>query len=182
VRDYNFFSPYAAQPERKNYTNFIAGIIVILFALILIIYEFNLIFENKRLNSEIIDLDTKLQSEEMATDLSRVNQKTDSLASMESQYNLIQELYLNLKQRDTVNPELMDKIASVRPQYLFLMNLNMNPIEITINGYASETKPIAQYLYNLKQIQEFNDVVIQEISLENEHYYFTIIAGGFDEN
>ncbi|GAB6169132.1 hypothetical protein JCM1393_15920 [Clostridium carnis] len=172
-RDMNFFSHYQGQKkEQKNKNMYIYSLLGFLGVLIV----GTLLWNSIRLflvGKKITDYEAKLSApdiQEKIKESDDINGKTTIL----EQYNKgLTSISKAVESRDIVKTRLLDKISSTLPSEVTFSSINITNTEISIQAVSTKRSAIGEIEYNLKQLDNIQDVYIGGIS-GDEKYTFDI--------
>ncbi|WP_099190671.1 PilN domain-containing protein [Tepidibacter mesophilus] len=168
MRDFNFFSPYIDQNKKSKNNNILIFSSVII--LIICMCGFTVYTNNKikKLEAEKAYYQEYLDSEKVVTDLKKVNEKKRKIDIMKKYYSEVSNLSIDMNKSDKINTILMDRISSKLPTNLFLKSMNIDGLNVTIQGVSMNRTSIGELEYNLKQLEIFNFVHISNINKESD--------------
>ncbi len=174
MKDFNFFEPYLDKKEISSYNSLILFIVASIMVLGLIIYPLVNVFRINSLKKSIAVMKTDLESSGIYEKLDIVEQKKEKVSKMEEQLSLMENVDQVIESRDVVNNLLLSKITSKVPKDVFLKSLNLSSGQIQIQGAATNNLAVAHLENNLKSDEDFKDIYIPSISLNEGLYNFSI--------
>lgn len=174
MKDFNFFESYLDKKEILSYNNLILYIVASIVILGLIICPLINIFRINSLKKSIAVMKTNLESSGIYERLDIVEQKKEKVSKMDEQLSLMENVDQVIESRDVVNDLLLSKITSKVPKDVFLKSLNLSSGQIQIQGAATNNLAIAHLENNLKSNQDFKDIYIPNILLNEGLYNFSI--------
>lgn len=168
MRDFNFFSPYIEQNKKSKNNN----ILIISSIIILIVSMCGFtVYTNtkiKKLEEEKAKYEEYLNSEKVVKELVKVNEKKTKIEIMKKYYTAVSDINIEMNKADKINTVLMDRISSKLPTNLFLRSMNVDGVNVNIQGVAMNRTSIGELEYNLKQLDIFDLVHISNISKESD--------------
>lgn len=174
MKDFNFFEPYLDKKEITSYNNLILYLVAGLVVLGLIIYPIINIFRINSLNKSIAVMKTDLESSSIYEKLNIVEEKKEKLAEMEEKLSLLENIDRVIEDRDIINDLLINQITNKVPRDVFFTSLNLSASQIQIQGAATNNLAIAHLESNLRSDEDFEEVYIPNISLNEGLYNFSI--------
>jgi len=168
MRDFNFFSSYIDQNKKSKNNN-----ILIVSSIIILIVSMSgfTVYTNskiKKVEEEKAKYEEYLNSEKVVKELAKVNEKKTKIEIMKKYYNAVSDINIEMNEADKINTILMDRISSKLPTNLFLKSMNIDGINVNIQGVAMNRTSIAELEYNLKELGIFDSVHISNISKESD--------------
>lgn len=182
MRDFNFFQEKSVKEQQDIKQRYILLSVVIAFiALFGGLAIRNLVIEislEKKINSyeSFINFqDTKKKTEEY----NGLSKKRDILIKYDAAVTTLDK---NLLAVDNINRELIDKMVSAMPKKIYFKDISFEAKLININGTSADRAAIAEFEYNLKKSNIFEDVHVENIkSGENGEFTFSLTCSLKDE-
>lgn len=170
-RDINFFSPYQGKKkERKNqniYTYSLLGFVAVFIGGTLALNTFNLLKVEKSIEGYQVKLnDPAIQ--EKVQEANKVSAELDILSRYEKD---LTSIYKGVESRDVVSNEILNMISSTLPTEVSFNSLNVTNTEITMQATSSNRTAIAEVQYNLKQLNNIQEVYIGAISGDTKYTF-----------
>ena len=174
MRDFNFFEPYLDRREISTYNVLILYAVALVLVLGLIIYPLINIFRIKSLEKSIAVVKGNLESSVIYERLSVVEQKKEKVSELEEKLLLLEDIDKIIESRDVINDLLLSKITGKVPKDVFFKSLYLSSGQIQIQGAANDNLAVAHLESNLKSDEDFEDIYISNISLDEGLYNFSI--------
>ncbi len=174
MRDFNFFEPYLENKKNSRYTKFTVYSLVSILVLGLIIYPLINIFKINSLGKEIAAMKVNLESNDTYERLNIVEEKIQQTKQIETELELLKNTDQILKDKDIVNDLLLKTIINRVPMDVFFQSISLLPTQIQIQGSAINNIAIAQFETNLREIDDFDEIFIPNIWLDEGLYHFSI--------
>lgn len=174
MSDMNFFSSYNRKAVKKSVeksTTYINMIAILIFSVILVYGTFNII-TIRRLGKEVLALNAELEAAKKNQKLSVINANEKEVSDIKAELSRLHELDKYIDQLDTVNEYVLADIRSNTPPELFLKSMVMTQEGIKIEGVSKDKESIAQFGYNLKQIEGLDKLLIPQVTDEKDYYSF----------
>ncbi|MBU3137902.1 PilN domain-containing protein [Clostridium gasigenes] len=172
-RDINFFSQYQGKKkEKKNQDIYIYSLLGFLGVLIIGTLLWNstsLLLTNKKIKEYQAKLEEP-EIQEKITESDEVNSKLSILKNYDKELVTISK---SLYSREIVTTNILDKLSSTLPSEVTFNSVNITNTDITIQAESTKRTAIGEIEYNLKQLDNVQDVYIGGISGE-EKYTFDI--------
>lgn len=167
MMDLNFFEPYSKDKKQKKSGKggsvlpyFLAGILLI--AIIgITIYN---IFSTMMLNKAIDEYQKEINDPVKLSKLKEVEEKEAQIKTIEKERAFLEMLETDMKNVDSITKSLMELIASKITNNLYLTTINVNLREISIEGNSLSKLEIAQFEYNIRSSNKFDNIYIDRIS------------------
>lgn len=171
--DINFFTPYQGQKkEAKNKIIYVYSSVGFLTVAILGTLVWNTV-NLSILKAQIKGYEAKLNAPEIQEKLAEAREvanKTDIL----NKYDVgLTEIITAVESREVVSTKILNSISSTLPTEVSFNSINLTNTEVSIQAVSSNRTAIAELQYNLKQLDNVQDVYIGAISGE-ELYTFDI--------
>lgn len=174
MRDLNFFEPYVAKQkvtEKKQKTFY--GI-VLLFLVVVISFPVINYIKVHRMEKEIASIHAVLESPEAIEQMQRVSDKEVKVSTLESQLQLLATIDQGIENLDIINELLYYKIFGTLPEDLFFQSVEVTSTSVSIQGAAKDKASIAEFEYNLRSTEAFEEIFIPAITTNNDLYTFSI--------
>lgn len=168
MRDFNFFSPYIEQNKKSKNNNILVGISITIIVISMCGFTVYTNMKINELEKQIAKYQAYLNSKKVVKELKKVNEKKANIEIMKNYYNLVSDINLKMSEADKINTILMDRISSKLPTDLFLKSINMDGVNVNMQGVAMNRTCISELEYNLKQLDAFDLVHISNISKESD--------------
>ena len=173
IRDMNFFTPYQGQKkEQKNkniYVYSLVGFLSVVIVGSLAWNSTNIIL----LSNKIKNYNEKLEQSDIKEKISKwdeISKENDILTRYDKELSIIVD---SVKTRGVVTTDLLDKLSATLPTEVTLNSINIANAEISIQAVSTSRIAIGEIEYNLKKLDNIQDVYIGGIS-GDENYTFDI--------
>lgn len=171
--DVNFFTPYQGQKkEEKNKIIYVYSSVGFLTVAILGTLVFNSV-SLAVLKGQIKSYESKINAPEIQEKIKEANEvamKKDILVKYD---NGLTEVITAVESREVVSTKILNSISSTLPSEVSFNSINLTNTEVAIQAVSSTRSAIAELQYNLKQLDNVQDVYIGAIS-GDESYTFDI--------
>lgn len=174
MSDMNFFSSYNRKAVKKNVeksTTIINVIAILILSVIIVCGTINII-TIRRLGKELLALNTELETAKNNQKISAINASEMEVKDIKAELSRLHELDKYIDQLDTVNEYVLEDIRSNTPPELFLKSMVMTQEGIKIEGVSKDKESIAQFGYNLRQIEGLDKLFIPQVTDEKDYYSF----------
>lgn len=172
-KDINFFSPYQGKKkDEKNqnmYVYSLLGLLVTIVVGTLLWNSISLVLVDKKIEEYEVKLSAP-EMQEKIKESDEVNSKLDALDSYSKELDIISEA---VHSRDVVTTNVLDKLSSTLPSEVTFNSINITNTEISIQAESTNRNAIGEIEYNLKHLDNIQDVYIGGIS-GVEKYTFDI--------
>lgn len=164
MRDFNFFAPYQGknkeQKDKKIYIYIVSGVLVAFIFGTLIWNTTSIIITKSQIKkyNEEINADDIQEKIKIAEDL---NNKTITLNKYET---AISNINSSMAKNDVVTSEMLEKINSTIPKEVSFSSTSIDSGSITCKTESKTRQAISELQYNLKQLNNIEDVKISSIS------------------
>lgn len=168
MRDLNFFSKYHVAPKKTSPVRLavisaIALVLVGMLGWITFLY-----IDNSRLQSEIADNETLLQSPELAKGLEEVNQAEKEIATVKNDQQIFTNLEGDFKRVHRVNKAFMDFVNGRVTRNVVFEDIDIQNEKVVIKGYSTERLSIAKFEEELRKTDKFNRILVSSIKKRDE--------------
>lgn len=165
--DFNFFQPYLGKEKKQK--NKILYISIIFGAMLFIsaattIWNYTQISNTKKEIEQMNKVINSPKSKEILKQGEKLNKKYDILKKY---YSGVSSITTNIYKKEIINSDLMNKVSLSLPTSVSFKSMTLNGNTIQIQGVAANRVNIAEFQYNLKQLQEIKDVQVMTI---NQNY------------
>jgi len=101
-------------------------------------------------------------------DVSRITEKEAEIANIQAERAFLEKVDIGIKDIDTVTTNLLSLIAKNVTNDLFLTDIDVKLNEITLTGKSKSKLSIAQFEYNIRSSELFDNIYVDSIKLEDE--------------
>lgn len=187
MRDFNFFRSYLI--KKKAITGLKLPLLIGLISFTVVgigLFLVNLEAMH-RLNRQISNATSFLSSEDNLSKLKQYESAKDKIEALNKYLDAVVKINDQISQDNTVSSQLLTKINSALPHEIFIQSLNMDAMEIDIQGVSASRISIAEYQHNLKDLGIFDSVFVGNINsdpIQKDNYLFSIkcLFKGGNEN
>lgn len=171
--DINFFAPYQGKKkEQKNKIIYVYSSVGFLTVAILGTLVWNTA-NISILNSQINKYEAKLKKAEIQEKLVEVKDVARKAEALKSYDRGLSEAVTALETREVVSTKILNMLSSTLPSEVSFNSVNLTNTEVSIQAVSSSRTAIAELQYNLKQLDNVQDVYIGAIS-GDELYTFDV--------
>lgn len=174
MKDINFFSPYIEVRKNKVAKKMKIGVTVGALAIVIGGFEIWVLVQKENINDEIKLMNEYLSSPTTIEKIKEVGDGKAKLEVMNQYYNVAEKVIKKLQGTDKINTRLIEEISSSLPQNIYLQVLSIAQNSIQLQGLSDKRTSIAEFEYNLKVINNFEDVHVMNIGESEEGYLFSI--------
>jgi len=174
MRDFNFFSYYNKKRNRTlNKTIIFYGIIGIFITGIIAfgLHNFILIY---KLSYEVSSLKERYHLLKEDKKVREIADREQNIKLIKSNLETLNALDDYVTGQDIINESLLENIRASIPKNLFFDSILINSNGIRIEGKSKDKDSISQFQYNLNQYDDFSQVFIPEINMEDGYYSFSV--------
>lgn len=173
MSDFNFFSPYLREKRNNRQKKLFIIAVSSLFVIGLLAFTSLNIYLIYSYKNEISNVESYMNSKKTIEMLSKYDDTTEKLRLSKSYYEKASEAASFVKNSNTVNAALLDKLSSVMPQDAIMINLAINYNIIEIQYKMNDLSSVAEIEHNLKSLNIFDNVHVSTVN--NEIGYIAII-------
>lgn len=174
MRDLNFFEPYIEKSEFKIDKKLIGAGVCIFALLSLSTYT---IYNSMSIKQETRMVKILKATAEKPTTLKKmeeISEKENEVNEFRASVEKIRYLDKIIAEKDIINEDLLGTINSRIPEDLFFTSLSIFNYEIQIVGISKDKWSIAELEKGLEDVKDLEEIFISNISLQDDHYNFTI--------
>ncbi len=167
MRDINFFSFYIDKRKsaRKKHIIIYSSIFIIAGGLIgFYIWNNNKIED---LNKDLQRYEELFNSKEMTLKINEAETKRQKIEVLTQYEVILQTINGQIDLVDRINSQIINDIASSMPKEMYILNANINQVEINLQGVASNRILIAEWIHNLKEFPYLASVHANIIAVED---------------
>ncbi len=172
MKDINFFRPYLNKRKVKFNNKFF---LLVIFALVTVGVVAYGIFNQMRINklSEgLKSLEEVAKNPDVLERVKVIKLEEEKLNQFKLEVEAIRDLKREVKKKDIINSNYMEKIISKKPSDLFLTSIYLNPESISISGTSNNRLSIAEFGKGLQTIDGYEKLFISNITKETTNYNF----------
>lgn len=171
--DINFFTPYQGQKkEEKNKIIYVYSSVGFLTVAILGTLVWNTA-SLAILKGQIKSYEAKLNAPEIVEKLNEANEVARRTEILKKYDASLSEAITAVETREVVSTKILNVLSSTLPSEVSFNSINLTNTEVSIQAVSSTRTAIAELQYNLKQLDNVQDVYIGAISGE-ESYTFDV--------
>ena len=168
MKDLNLFRQYKKNTV-GNSASFSKVVIptslIIMFAIFFGLYYYNTI-TIKNLNTDIKEMQTVLTNQANSEKLKVYNETKSRVGIMKNYISVVNAVESSIEKTNYINSNFLISINSSMPANTFIEFLNLDANTIQIKGMSISREEIAEYQHNLKKLEIFNDVFIENITMQ----------------
>ena len=116
----------------------------------------------------IVDLEQQLNDPTFVKQLKEAEEKEAEIANIQAERAFLEKVDIGIKDIDTVTTNLLSLIAKNVTNDLFLTDIDVKLNEITLTGKSKSKLSIAQFEYNIRSSELFDNIYVDSIKLEDE--------------
>ncbi|RQD67242.1 MAG: hypothetical protein D5S00_11110 [Tindallia sp. MSAO_Bac2] len=174
MRDFNFFEHFEKKTQsskgpRLSYT--VVLIFVVLAAAIWPAFNFFRIYQ---LNNEAEDLRHTLETSPDFHRFDIVDAKEMELAEKREQLQQMEDAVALIDEMELIDENLFFTIATSMPEDTALNSMSMSGTSIQVNGIAQSKPAVAEFEYNLRKTQMFQNIFVPSMSQQEELWQFNL--------
>lgn len=182
MTDYNFFEGYQVKKAPRSTSATLLNMllmIVLLGTVGIISFNYYTINEQqKELNRVKSEIDTLKQTEEVI----RISEKQMLKDALDRIITSMRAAGEDINQQSIINENLLISLSDSLPSDVKFGKLSVAENSILISGYAAERAAIAEFEYNLNQLQLFDSIFVSEIfrkeGFDTYEFEMTLMIGG----
>jgi len=170
----NFFNPFLVTKREKKTGGGGGGgsILPILITALVIIglvaYAVYSITSIQLAESNIVRLEQELNDPKFAKQLKEAEDKEAEIANIQAERAFLERVDVGIKDIDTVTTNLLSLIAKNVTNDLFLTDIDVKINEIVLTGKSKSKLSIAQFEYNIRASELFDNIYVDSIKLEDK--------------
>ncbi|EJP22431.1 fimbrial assembly protein PilN [Peptostreptococcaceae bacterium AS15] len=172
----NFFNPFLVSKREKKTggsgggggLSFISILITAIVIIALVAYAVYSITSIQLAEKTIVDLQQQLNDPTFAKQLKEAQKKEEEIASIQAERAFLEKVDIGIKDIDTVTTNLLSLIAKNITSDLYLTDIDVKLNEITLTGKSKSKLSIAQFEYNIRTSELFDNIYVDSIKLEEE--------------
>ncbi len=186
MTDYNFFDGYVVKKKKSSVGVRLVNIFFMLFMILLIGYiAFNYYIISSQ-KSELSDLEQKITEIRATDDIARITEKQELLQQL---LEIVADMEVagdDIQHSSIISEDLLLTIADAMPSDLRINHLSINHINVSLSGESLSKPAIAEFEYNLRQFDSFQNVFVSGINRDTDRAYtFGLsfdVGGDIDED
>ncbi|SDK52017.1 PilN domain-containing protein [Natronincola ferrireducens] len=174
MRDLNFFEPYVAKQRGIEKKQKVFYSILLLLVLVVISFPAINFIRINNMEKEIASINAILARPEVIEQMQRIEYKESRVDTLENQLQLLANIDQGIENLDIINELLVYGVFGTIPENLFFQSMSITPNSMTIQGSAKDKGSIAEFEYNLRLTQAFDEIFIPSITINEGIYNFAI--------
>ncbi len=181
MKDLNFFSAYSKRTEKRiNKSNLIYGTALAISLVMIFLAAYNFIII-RRANKDLLESKQQVERFETNEKIKEIHEKEANVEELKESVSKLKTLDDYVREKDIINEGLLSTIRNAIPADLFLRNMVLNYDSIKIEGNSLAKEAIAQFQYNINNLDVFEEVFVPQISYNDNYYNFTMDIKFFEE-
>lgn len=184
--DFNFFEPYLNAPVKSNIKRNLFILLFIAAIVLMGLYQWELIEESNRLQTQIEEVDAFMMSEEHQEKREKILVKENYEKALNSTYDSLKATDQQQMESNVVSAALIEKINAEVPENVFLSNMQIIKGAISFTGFAADYESLSQFVFNIRELDEFAEMSIPTVNELEENLSFSVNGimskEGQDEN
>ncbi|RKW34203.1 MAG: pilus assembly protein PilN [Lachnospiraceae bacterium] len=171
----NFFNPFLVSKREKKTGGSGGGggsiVPVLITALVIIALVGYAVYSMASIQlaeKNIVDLEQQLNDPTFVKQLKEAEEKEAEIANIQAERAFLEKVDIGIKDIDTVTTKLLSLIAKNVTNDLFLTDIDVKLNEITLTGKSKSKLSIAQFEYNIRSSELFDNIYVDSIKLEDE--------------
>lgn len=174
MKDLNFFSTYSKRTEKRiNKSKLIYGAAIAISVIMVFLATYNF-FIIRKANKDLLASKQQVEKFETNEKIDEIHEKEADLAELKENVSKLNVLDDYVREKDIINEGLLSTIRNAIPADLFLRNMVLNYDSIKIEGNSLGKEAIAQFQYNIKNLDVFVEVFVPQITYNDSYYSFTM--------
>lgn len=178
MRDFNFFEPYLQVVKKKNKGTkkkspliSILKVMVMIGIIVMPLYIFGHIYMDNR---AIDEMNETLNSPEIQEALKRVDEKRAYVTELSQFQRDLIKIHKHLADSDIILKDQINAIGYALPENVNIIAISLSNEECKIEGSAFTRDAIAEYQFNLRKTDKFENILLKNIDGASNEFYFEI--------
>ena len=171
----NFFKPFLVSKRDKKIRggggkggSIISILLTAIVIIILVAYAVYSMTSIQLAESNIVRLEQQLNDPKFAKQLKEAEEKENEIASIKAERAFIEKVDTGIKDIDTITTNLLNLMAKNVTNDLYLTDIDVKLNEIVLSGVSKSKLSIAQFEYNIRASELFDNIYVDSIKLEDE--------------
>lgn len=160
MRDYNFFSPFL---EKKKVGFDSPKVIYGAVFLLVAVFAWNA-FTIYRMNAAIETMTAQISEKKNMENLKKFEETKRQLDVLDKYFVGISKIDGVLAPQAIIGSSYLASLNSAMPQNIFLQSMKVDASGIELQGISSSRTAVAEYEYNLKKLDLFEEVFVSNIN------------------
>ena len=176
----NFFKPFLVSKRDKRIRggggkggSIISILLTAIVIIILVAYAVYSMTSIQLAESNIVRLEQQLNDPKFAKQLKEAEEKENEIASIKAQRTFIEKVDTGIKDIDTITTNLLNLMAKNVTNDLYLTDIDVKLNEIVLSGVSKSKLSIAQFEYNIRASELFDNIYVDSIKLEDDIKAYT---------
>jgi|GEM_PF-6571269 len=173
MKDFNFFSPYLLEKRNKRLKRRFIFSVISLFTIGILSFTALNQYQIERYKGEIGRVENYLNAEETKVLLEKYEITKKKRELIDTYYNKVMEIDKTISSLNTVNTDLLNKLASVMPETATISSISISGRQMQINYLVDDMVTVAELEHNLFSLDIFENVNVSVIN--NEAVYTAVV-------
>ena len=174
MHDLNFFEGHVQKRELKLDQR---TIYLSLFGIMSLFLAGYIIYNSLAIRKEIkvvSHLKQVVENPDTVRKIEEIQEEEMKLNELKESVDKIKILDSTVAERNKIDEILLEKINHNMPNSIFMTSLSIQKEEIHIVGISEDKWSIAEFQKNLESLEDYDEIFVSHISLEEDYYNFAL--------
>lgn len=174
MRDFNFFEPYLNPNDKKSSLNYLWGVLIVICLVAIIIFHMTLLKKHKTLQSDLEIIERYNTDVTVVKKLNDITIKKEEAFATENALNQIMSRIGVLDSRANFDDVFLQQLNATVPEFVFISSVQFATDRYYLSGYANAYQNVSQFVFNLKEVDNFKHANLLGVKDELGQFQFEI--------
>lgn len=186
MNEINFFKPYIdANTKKISVKEIIPYILISLLIIAFVGLHLTLLDKRNKKEMALEEANNEINQLIESSEYADVIQLKEESEFYQSNIDLLDEIINSMDPIQRIDKKMISYLVDETPVNTFIASISYNDNLINLSCISSSYSSAAQYIYNIKSLDYFDNVFLEEINEDTGEYYYSIevgLGGETDEN
>ena len=168
MRDFNFFEHHLKKTKRKEKRHYMIFGTTVLLIIVIVAFPITNFVLSQGLKKDIAHMKSVIEAPENQEKIKRVDEKKILVEEFNKQLPLLENSHVAIQQTKYIDDYLIQDINDAIPRNMSFQSLTINAGSINVMGQAKDRSAVAEFEYNLRALDKFDDLFVPSITLRED--------------
>lgn len=173
----NFFHMFVKEKAKSDPKRLVVLLAAVFLIAILGYFSLDLWMKDGSLKSQLETVRQEINNPAKIATMARLEEKTALKAELDQALQYIALIMMEQLSEDAVSDKLFDVINAQMPEKIFINDIAITEIAVSLKGYAHDYQAIIQFADKLRKCGSFSDVAIGAVENRESYYSYDFVLG-----